>query len=45
MDRAVHTTATEQTGIGRVHDHVDVGLGDVTANSPQLHVTTVGSRP
>jgi hypothetical protein len=36
MNRAVHSTATEQTGVGRVHDRIDFKLRDVTAHDVQL---------
>jgi hypothetical protein len=43
VDRAVDPAATEQPGVGRVHDDVDVDLGDVAADRAQEHVPTVGS--
>jgi hypothetical protein len=29
MNRAIHTAATEQGGVGRVDDGIDIELGDV----------------
>jgi phage shock protein PspC (stress-responsive transcriptional regulator) len=43
MNGTVDSTATEQPRIGGVDDHIDVGLGDVPANGPQIHHVTVGS--
>ena len=43
MDRTVHTSATEQAGIGCVHDYVDLDLGDITLYNPDLHGPKIGT--
>ena len=43
MDGSVHAPAAEQSRVRGIHDHVDVGLRDVTPHGPQIHVPTVGS--
>ena len=43
VDRTIDAAAAEQAGVRRVHDDIDVGLGDVTEHRPKIHRLTVGS--
>ena len=38
VDRTVHAPAAEKSWVRRVHDHVDVGFGDVPEHGTQLHL-------
>lgn len=43
MDRTVHTSATQKASIGRVHDHVDLDLGDITLYDPDIHAPKIAT--
>jgi len=38
MQRAVHATTAEQTGVGRVHQHVGRLTGEIAPNGVDGHV-------